>query len=116
MTEREFAEAYDSLSRKGQVLFLARLFHGLTITTRGHYSIVPQIVNSNPESPIGNLNEIQHRVAGVLNHILIDESDHITGIDLLNLLFDWAKRGRIESELLFDIETAMSYTKRNEEQ
>lgn len=108
MTQQETAAVYDQLTRSDQILFLVNLIHELTVYTRGFYSEVPLIVNSQAGSGVGNLNEIQHRVSGQLHDVLIEKEDRADGQSFIDWIMVWAENGRITQLLHQAIETAIS--------
>lgn len=108
MALNEFAEGYDALSPEQRVSFLIQLMKELTILARGCYSPSPQVVNSGPGSTVGNINEMQHRLAAILYQVTTGDSSSVTGMNVVSRLVDRAEAGRFEEAFVWSLEQALS--------
>lgn len=107
MTEGQIINAFSAMDRDDQIVFLARLIDGLTISIRGYYSLGAQAVNSEPGSPVGCLNEIQHVVAGYLRCLTADARESSLREDFVRDLIERANYFRIGPDILFALQSAI---------
>jgi hypothetical protein len=70
MCSLPFSSDYAKLPSASQARVLVQLIHELTLSMRGCYSAKPQVVNSNPGSMVGAINELQHRIVGHVADLL----------------------------------------------
>lgn len=71
--------------------FLVRLSHRLTIAARGVY-----LPGSEDIGKARAYNEIQHKILGVLTHMLAGSTERYSDADLLELVFSMAEEAGIE--------------------
>lgn len=109
MTFDQIASEFDKLERVGKVRFLTLLAHQLTISMRGYYSQEPQVVNSHPGSPVGHINEIQHRLIAFIRDIEDEAYTSIDGRAVAGTLQGWSENGGITSDVIWAAERALGY-------
>ena len=87
----------------------ARL-HELTISARGAYP--GQVPEQEVACRLRAWNEVQHRVTGHLAHLLSGEADGYPGNALIEVLFDFARQGHCEVDLVRALEKVLRLAER----
>src|SRR5712692_11675932 len=98
MTLEKAQKAYSALPPKGQARFLAILAHEVTIWAREAY---PQLVKDRETvaSRLRAFNELQHRLAGHLLHLLEEDPKRYPDAVLVAILFEMAQPAGCEAQL-----------------
>lgn len=84
------AEFYDSLEVDYRAIFLCGVTHSLTLVARACYSEVPQLVTTQLPCRMGEINEAQHRVLGLLLSLLSRPGEEILGSDVAHHVVGWS--------------------------
>lgn len=94
----------DNLTVERQTRFLARIIVEVTISTRGHYSDLDQLVNS--ENGVGAINEFLHQISQLLLHT-IETEDKVDSALFLRLM-ESSRIARCLSAIIYAVESKPS--------
>ncbi len=106
MTTQEVASTLRAMPADQKLRVLALLAHNLTVAARAAYpgQVEPHLVTTK----LPALNELQHTVTGRLMHLAAGDENGFPDDAFLEVLFEKAKRGDCEPELLHALDRSCS--------
>ena len=105
--EDQIKEALDGMRREQKLRLLARLAHEITICAREAYA-----GGMEAEAALQMLrayNEVQHRVASQLRHLLTDDPHRYPDGAFVDILLEWARSGDCEPQVIRALQRTIYY-------
>lgn len=106
-TKGDITTSFSSLSPAVKKYLLSSLAHQLTVCARASYP--GQVQEHEAQKQLRIYNELQHTVTGQLTHLLADDNKWYEDADLISILFDKARMGNFENDLIWAFQFAFDH-------